>query len=157
MDASSHSFPSLQSTALFSPLLFYFLPTHLPVSVISGVPLIRADSLLFCFSFVPVTPSNSSFIQFFPLHCKASGQSRCFLSPFFPLSAPPVFLRLSLSPVSSHFHAAHWAAMLCVFIAVCGRGGGPLPATNGLLENIDSYASQSGELGREGEEEKDLE
>lgn len=47
--------------------------------------------------------------------------------------------------------------MLCVFIAVCGRGGGPLPATNGLLENTDSYASPCGELWRKQEKGEDLE
>lgn len=60
-------------------------------------------------------------------------------------------------PLSSHFHAAHWAAVLCVFIAVCGRGGGPLSATNGLLENTDSYASPCGEVWGKREKGKDLE
>lgn len=106
---------------------------------------------LFSFSFVFVifplpTPSLPSFCSP-PLCFWAFGQyQRCFLVLF--LSVPR--LPPSLSPVSSHFHAARWAAMLCFFIAVCGRGGGLLPATNGLLENTDSHASQSGELGREG-------
>lgn len=47
--------------------------------------------------------------------------------------------------------------MLCVFIAVCGSGGGPLPATNGLLENTDSYASPCGELWGKREKGEDLE
>lgn len=57
-------------------------------------------------------------------------------------------LSVSLSPQFSHFHATCWATMLYIFISVCGRGSGPVPATNGLLENADSHASQSGELGR---------
>lgn len=68
----------------------------------------------------------------------------------------PLFSSILLFPLSSHFHATHWAATLSVFISVCGRGGSPVPATNGLLENTDSHASQSGELHREKEKE-DLE
>lgn len=64
-----------------------------------------------------------------------------------------LFPSTPLFPLSSHFHATHWAATLSIFISVCGRGGSPVPATNGLSENTDSHASQSGELHREKEKE----
>lgn len=112
-------------------------------------------SPLFCFFFfcchLPLFFPLFPFPPFSSLpHCsRASGQYQGVFSsilPCLPLS-PSVSLAL---PPSSHFHAAHRAAMLCVFISVCGRGGGLVPATNGLLENTDSHASQSGRLGREG-------
>lgn len=97
-----------------------------------------------------------------PLLLGFSSLSRCFhIHTPFSLSLclslfSPLFSSILLFPLSSHFHATHWAATLSVFISVCGRGGSPVPATNGLLENTDSHASQSGELHREKEKE-DLE
>lgn len=60
------------------------------------------------------------------------------------------FPSVSLFPLFSHFHATRWVATLCFFISFYGKRGSPVPATNGLLRNTDSRASQSGELGRKG-------
>lgn len=95
----------------------------------------------------PSLPSYPSVPLFVWASCHYQG---VFSSILRFLSLSPSSRSISLSPLSSHFHADCWAATLCIFISVCGRRGGLVPATNGLLENTDSHASQSGELGREG-------
>lgn len=108
--------------------------------------------LLFCLSFVfTIISISSSFLSSIPFSARVALRRLANIEAF---SHPPSsFLSpasLHLSPLSSRFHAARWAVMLCVFIPVCGRGGSLVPAANGLLKNTDSHTSQSGELGREG-------
>lgn len=154
--------PAWFTLAVF-PAFFVFIPLLLietfsfsPPCFLSCFPSFLSILLIFlCFSLflhsLLFSPPPTTPLPLFcplPLCFWASGQYQgVFLILF--LSVPR--LPPSLSPVSSHFHAARRVAMLCFFIAVCGRGGGLLPATNGLLENTDSHASQSGEPGREGE------
>lgn len=68
---------------------------------------------------------------------------------FQSLSSSPLYPSTPIFPLCSHSHATCWAATHPVFISFFGKRGNPVPAANGLLENSDSHASQSGEQGRE--------
>lgn len=128
----------------FYPLFFLFLLCFFTLLYFVSPSLFSSSSP---FLLIPFHHS-----LFYPFDLGLVASIKVFSHPSSPFSLSFISLisLISLSPLSSHFHAARWAAMLCVFISVCGRGGGLVPATNGLLENTDSHASQSGELGREG-------
>lgn len=143
------------SPAFFFSFRFisYFLLSLCLVALV--LPSFRSDPCLFLSL---LTLLLLSFFSSWPVRLQASIKVfLILLATIFSTSLARVSRRLSLPPPSSHFHATHWAAMLCVFIAVCGRGGGLLSATNGLLENTDSYASPCGEVWGKQEKGKDLE
>lgn len=155
-----HSPPPIPFPAFFLTLVFpdLFLPAFSLFSLFlllayvffffcSFTPLYLVSPSLFSSSCPLLSPSLPS-LPSLPLCSWDSGHYQGVFTSILALLYPP-HLPPSLSPLSSHFHAARRAAMLCVFISVCGRGGGLVPATNGLLENTDSHASQARELGRE--------